>query len=72
MKLTKNGINDTIKELKAEQDGIKNKLLSSTRYDSTVDFGDEGSNGRILSKKFWDVKKEEYKQTFRCNIKNYK
>tara|TARA_R110001606_G_scaffold84441_6_gene192123 strand:- start:4683 stop:5921 length:1239 start_codon:yes stop_codon:yes gene_type:complete len=65
-------INDTIKDLKAEQDGIKNKLLSSTRYDSTVEFGDEGSNGRILSKKFWDVKKEEYKSTFRVNIKNYK
>lgn len=55
---------DKIKELKDKQEELKNKLLASTRYDETVDFGE---NGRILNKRY-----SEKRNVFRVGIKNYK
>lgn len=54
---------DKISHLEKEKELLKQKIMSFSRYDEVIDFGD---NGRILNKR-----PEGKRATFRVNIKNY-
>lgn len=55
---------DEISRLEKEKEVLKHKIMSFSRYEEVIDFGD---NGRILNKR-----PEGKRATFRVNIKNYK